>query len=78
MSEQKLEMQKPIETVDVTISLPKAVLEFLQQHKKELDCPSVEKYCEDAILRRIQMDAENDVFKFEILETIAAVLGDEA
>ncbi len=77
MSETEQKQKPKIEYVDLTIRIPKLVLEFLQKHEKEMDYPSVQKYLEEAILRTTQMDVESGSFKFEILETISAVLGDK-
>lgn len=79
-TKQELEKaQKPIEYEEVVLKLPKKVLEFLSTHEKELSYASVEKYLEESILRTVRMDVEEGgTFKFEVLATIAAVLGDEA
>lgn len=77
MSETEQKQKPKIEYVDLTISLPKSVLEFLQVHEKELNYPSLKKYLEDIILQTVRRDIEDGAFKFEILATITAVLGDE-
>ena len=72
MSETK---QKPeIEYVNVAISLPKQVLEFLEANKESLDYSTVEAYLNQSVIQTILGDMESGTFDTPIKELLENIL----
>ena len=64
------EKKPQIETVDVTISLPKKLIEFLKANEKSLQYPSVKAYIEDSFKQSVIGDIDNGVFNRQIVSLL--------
>jgi hypothetical protein len=53
---------KAFETEDVTVKVPKGIMQFLEDIIPSTTYDSVQHYLEDAIISRIEGDIDGDVF----------------
>ena len=50
------------ETVEVTVNLPKGLIQFLEDIIPSTDYENVKNYLEDAIISKVEGDIEGDIF----------------
>ncbi len=55
-------MSKETELVEVTIKVPKGILQFLEDIKKATWFSTADEYLESAIVSRVMADIDSDVF----------------
>jgi len=61
---------KKIETVEVTLNVPKGILQFLKDIIPSTNYDSVQEYLEDCIVSRIEGDVDADIFSPKIKQMV--------
>jgi len=62
------------ESVEVTLKVPKGIIQFLNDIIPSTEYDSVQSYLEDAIIGRVQGDIEGDIFN-PVLKSVAERYG---
>ena len=61
---------KAPETVEVTVKVPKGIMQFLNDIIPSTEYETVQAYLEEAVRSRVEGDIENDIFNPKLKEVV--------